>query len=253
MKILVVNGFTDSAEGKRKFSEFLKAIKTSFEKNKPQIIGQPEYVIRDKSNLDDYLFEVNTEFNSTEAQKLFNNIEFVFMTGECSFLPWQPKSKKLAVLFKMCKRTNKILFAAGLGMQFLVYYCSTGFMDVKVMNPRGSILQMIHYISEQEIANMKRNSVFLDSCTGDYYEFNKELNQWQPIANTGLHHQTASQNYGGPNNLLQKPSQHQNGSKISGKVFTAKLTEARCKIDKHYLHHWVCNGLPQEFIVPNKH
>jgi len=56
------------------------------------------------------------------------------------------------------------------------------------MNPRGSILQMIHYISEQEIANMKRNSVFLDSCTGDYYEFNKELNQWQPIANTGLHH-----------------------------------------------------------------
>jgi hypothetical protein len=69
----------------------------------------------------------------------------------------------------MCKRTNKILFAAGFGMQLLIYYCSTNFMDISVFNPKGSILQMIHYISELQIKQMKRNSVFLDSCTGDFY------------------------------------------------------------------------------------
>jgi hypothetical protein len=34
----------------------------------------------------------------------------------------------------MCKMTNKCLFASGIGMQMLVYYCATNFADITVIN-----------------------------------------------------------------------------------------------------------------------
>ena len=44
----------------------------------------------------------------------------------------------------MCKRTNKILFASGVGLQMLVYYCATAFVDINVINPKGSRLDKMH-------------------------------------------------------------------------------------------------------------
>ncbi len=38
------------------------------------------------------------------------------------------------MLFKMCKKTNKVMLAAGFGMQFLVYFCATNFADIEVIN-----------------------------------------------------------------------------------------------------------------------
>ena len=34
------------------------------------------------------------------------------------------------MLFKMCKKTNKTLFAAGLGMGLLIYFCATTFEEI---------------------------------------------------------------------------------------------------------------------------
>lgn len=35
---------------------------------------------------------------------------------------------------------------------------------------------------------MKRTDVFLESCSGDLYTFNKETKLWIPVGNVGLHH-----------------------------------------------------------------
>ena len=45
----------------------------------------------------------------------------------------------------MCKMTNKCLFAAGIGMQFLVYYCATNLAELNVINggERGGPLSFI--------------------------------------------------------------------------------------------------------------
>ena len=40
------------------------------------------------------------------------------------------------LLFKQCKKTNKCLFAAGCGMQFLVYFCASNFAHLDIIEGR---------------------------------------------------------------------------------------------------------------------
>jgi hypothetical protein len=49
------------------------------------------------------------------------------------------------MLFKMCKKTNKCMLTAGFGLQFLVYFCSTSFIDLDVINgnEKGGALDSI--------------------------------------------------------------------------------------------------------------
>lgn len=44
----------------------------------------------------------------------------------------------------MCKRTNKILFAGGLGLALLIYYCATTFPDINMINPKGGRLELMN-------------------------------------------------------------------------------------------------------------
>ena len=43
------------------------------------------------------------------------------------------------------------MFAAGLGMALLVYYCATAYPDIQMINPKGSRLDLMHQIPEEEL------------------------------------------------------------------------------------------------------
>ena len=53
-------------------------------------------------------------------------MDFVILEGDATVLPWERRCSKIRLLFDMCKATNKILFASGLGMQLLVHFCAVG-------------------------------------------------------------------------------------------------------------------------------
>ena len=155
-------------------------------------------MLRDRHNLDDFLYETNTQYSNREAMKVTHTnthkktYSYLTIWISCSltesliriflglrtvlrlvdFTSLTDSGVQFALLFKMCKKTNKILFAAGLGMQLLVYYCSTTFPDVNVINPKGDRLDIINTISKDQTRKFRRTDVFLDSCTGDYYGFN---------------------------------------------------------------------------------
>lgn len=94
----------------------------------------------------------------------------------------------------MCKQTNKCLFAAGIGLHFLVYFCATNFAEIKVINGKGkgSALKEVHKLDRDYIEGFIKNEVFLDNTTGDYYVFKKETELWTPKGNVGLHYSKAS-------------------------------------------------------------
>ena len=81
-----------------------------------------EFVTRDVTNIDDFLYESFSKYGTEESQKLFDSVDFVFIDGESFVLPWIEKYHKFALLFKMCKLTNKCLFAAGFGINMQVYH-----------------------------------------------------------------------------------------------------------------------------------
>ena len=62
MKVLIVNAHPPTPIGKVMFAEFVKTVKQSFLSNKKVIIGEVEYAIKCKDDIDDYLYEVGSEF-----------------------------------------------------------------------------------------------------------------------------------------------------------------------------------------------
>eukprot|EP00347_Sterkiella_histriomuscorum_P014746 403359698 len=96
--------------------------------------GEPEYILRNRKDIDDYLYEPESNFTNSEAQKMFDYLDFVMIDGDGNMLPWQKKCQRIGMLFRMCKRTNKCVFTSGIGMQFLVYFCATNFLNLQVIN-----------------------------------------------------------------------------------------------------------------------
>jgi hypothetical protein len=97
---------------------------------KTSLVGDPEFIIKDEDSISSYLYEGHSKYSSIEAMKMFNCLDFVFLDGDSNCLPWLPRAEKFALLFKMCKATNKCFFSASIGMTLLVYYCATAMSDL---------------------------------------------------------------------------------------------------------------------------
>ena len=166
---------------------------------KPSLIGEPEIILRDRLTIDDYLFEAHSKYSKLDAQKMFDCLDFIFIDGDPNLLPWMRQCEKFALLFRMCKITNKCLFSAGIGLMLLVYWCATNFASLKVINGggKGSNLNEIHQLKLRKIQNLAKDEVFLDNATGDYYTFRKDTEVWTPLGNTGIHNSNAAEQYGG--------------------------------------------------------
>lgn len=77
------------------------------------------------------------------------------------------------MLFKLCKQTEKYLFAAGFGIQMLTYYCSTYCNELKVFNgnEKGGLLDDLPKITYEELMKLNKDDYFLDQATGDYFAY----------------------------------------------------------------------------------
>lgn len=162
----------------------------------------------------------------------------------------------------MCKITNKCLFASGFGMQMLVHYCATTFTELNVINggERGGPLSTIKDVPLKLVATghnplKKKDLVFLDNLTGDYYVYNEHTNEWKPSGNVGLHYSRALASLGGGigGDLVKKVSTYQaKATDLQPQLFFSKLTDVKCTIKKQYISHALMEGLPQEFVVDNR-
>ena len=68
MKILIVNGYKPGSIGDKKFNRLVKIIKQLFAKHKPRSASKFEYIVRDRNNIDDFLYEAYSKYSSSEAR-----------------------------------------------------------------------------------------------------------------------------------------------------------------------------------------
>ena len=73
---------------------------------------ETEFFTRDVSNLDDFLFDADCGYQSGDAARLFDFLDFIFVEMDASLRPWSKFSQKIMVLIRMCLRTNKILLVS---------------------------------------------------------------------------------------------------------------------------------------------
>jgi len=252
MKVLIVNGYSDSEGGKEAFKKFVVIVKKAFEYLRACGMEEPTYVILDRKNIDSYIYLKNSKYDNPEAVRLFDSADFVMMDGDANLLPWTKPAYKLGLLFKQCKRTDKSLFAAGFAFYMLIYYCATNFAHHNIVNGNGwgTKLEQIH---NYPTAGLPTGAGFLDNETGDIYTFNSDNNTWLPSANTGLHY-TRNATSAQIGQFVQNVKVYRGKAKIRDiyDVYKSNQNEAICFIKKSYVQHWALAGLPHKFLVEAK-
>lgn len=283
MNVLVVNGFPNSAKSKRRFETFLSLIKKTFQKLcRRSGIDHIEYIVRNYNDIDDFLSDLNSNrnvgFNNDKLiipngnkiepinffNKRFEKLDFIFIDGCENFLPWKKldkNSNKFVTLLKMCKLTNKVLFAGGVGMQILMYFFATNFnTELNIINQDGEIenIENIDKIPQIFLDDMKKNEYFLDYVSGDIYEFKHETREWLPYLNIGLHKSKSAEDYSyrGKYVINKNPYRPKSIETTSTNLgnFTkeecmAINTEVKVILQKKSLYHWLIKDLNLDFVV----
>ena len=56
---------------------------------------ETEFFVRDKENLDDFLYELDSSYVKKDAAKLFDYLDMIFITGDANLLPWNRSISKV--------------------------------------------------------------------------------------------------------------------------------------------------------------
>ena len=254
MNILIINAFSNNSNGKARFLSFTNIIKTTLKRiSHNSGIENLNYIYRTPDNLDDYIFDFI--YNTIEGdikRKNFEKLDIIFIDGTEKFLPWEDKGLKLCSFIRLCKLTDKILFASGVGMLSLIYYLATGtHSDYNFINSEGEIevIEELNKIPASYLKEIKKNDNFLDYVTGDVMQYQNLNKNWVSIMNIGLHKVICAEKYYERgkfvlnNNFIGKDYIKNKNSIISN------CKELKVEITKHFNSHYLINNIPNQFTV----
>ena len=258
MNILIVNAFGSSSQDKSKFTSFCNLIKDSLKKfSQNSGIDNFCFIYRTPNTISDFIYngDCNPGEETKESlinRKNFEKLDMVFIDGSEKYLPWKDKGYRLYEFIRLCKTTNKILFAAGVGMQFLIYYLATGSNTLfNFINSKGEIqaVEELEKIPINFLKKLKKNDFFLDFVTGDILEYHIINQIWSPIMNIGLHKQIAAEKYMSRGKFIL-PDNFKGKDYLSNPESTivSNCHEILNKITREYLSSYLVNDIPNEFV-----
>ena len=258
MNILIINAFGSSPQEKSKFTSFCNLIKDALKKfSQNSGIDNFCFIYRTPNTINDFIYngDANPGEETKESlinRKNFDKLDMVFIDGYEKYLPWKEKGYRLYEFIRLCKITNKILFAAGVGMQFLIYYLATGSNTLfNFINSKGEIqaVEELEKIPIDFLKRLKKNDFFLDFVTGDILEYHIINHVWSPIMNIGLHKQIAAEKYLSRGKFIL-PDNFKGKDYLSnpGQTIISNCHEILNKITREYLSSYLLNDIPNEFV-----
>ena len=129
MNILIINAFGSSQKSKNRFEIFFNLIKSLFKKVSKGSGIEFIYICRPPNNIEEFLYKydmISGDVNQNKKHKKnFDKLDMVIIDGYEKYAPWGNKSSLLCEFIKLCKITNKILYAGGVALEILIYYLST--------------------------------------------------------------------------------------------------------------------------------
>ncbi|EGR31050.1 hypothetical protein IMG5_118860 [Ichthyophthirius multifiliis] len=217
---------------------------------------ETEFFIRDKNNLDDYLYEIESSYLKKEAANNFDQLDMIFIIGDANVRPWSIQMRKILTLLRMCLKVKKYLYTSSWAMQALIFLCASNIeKNIQIVNggDNGGKLSEIH-IMNKDLKNIQPNDYYLDNTTGDLYGFNYETNEWIPKGNCGLHYRRSAQEFQSIGKFIVKAPVYKANTQHKEKytLYKSRNDECMCVIKKMYMHHWAFQGMDDEFIIPLK-
>ena len=258
MNILIINAFGSSPQEKSKFTSFCNLIKDSLKKfSQNSGIDNFCFIYRTPNTINDFIYngDANPGEETKESlinRKNFDKLDMIFIDGYEKYLPWKDKGYRLYEFIRLCKITNKILFAAGVGMQFLIYYLATGSNTLfNFINSKGEIqaVEELEKIPFEFLKRLKKNDYFLDFVTGDILEYHIINHNWSPIMNIGLHKQIAAEKFMSRGRFIL-PDNFRGKDYLSNpeQTIISNCHEILNKVTREYLSSYLLEELPNEFV-----
>eukprot|EP00802_Teleaulax_amphioxeia_P012013 Tamp_12051.p1 GENE.Tamp_12051~~Tamp_12051.p1 ORF type:complete len:356 (+),score=63.68 Tamp_12051:49-1068(+) len=94
LRILVIDGFSGSQEGRRKLKDFLRAVARAIKQN--NVDTEFHVIVRSLTHLHEFVFDPECdEQGRRQAMRNFSSIDLTFIGGEPFLLPWQTHSARL--------------------------------------------------------------------------------------------------------------------------------------------------------------
>ncbi|KRX04502.1 hypothetical protein PPERSA_04317 [Pseudocohnilembus persalinus] len=257
MRILIVNGYGNDEKSKLSFVEFQVQILKICSDQKELVDTEIECFYRDKNNLDDYLYDVQTGHIKKEYAYNFDHIDMIFICGNSNIRPWDIKMNKILTLIKMCSKSQKNLYVCGFGLYCLVYlYASNIERQIKIINGDGNggklsemndLQNKLYYIQPDEY--------FLDNTTGDLYGYSNQSDEWIPKGNVGIHNRKNAQEFQSFGKFVIKaPTYKVNLRHLKQQLqynsFKQRFYEDQCIIKKMYCQEKIFEDIQSEFLCP---
>lgn len=257
MNILIVNAYGHSQNNKEKFASFCTIIKNLLKKvSENSGIDNFNCIYRTPNTINDFIY--NYECNPGEetkenimTKKNFEKIDMVFIDGNEKYLPWEDKGYRLTEFIRLCKATKKILFAAGVALEILIYYLATGSNGFfNFINSKGQIqaIEEIQKIPLNFLKNLKKNDYFLDFVTGDILEYHIINKNWIPIMNIGLHKHITAEKYMSRGKFILPDYFRGKDFNQNNRTIVSNCHELLNVITRQYLSHYLVESLPNEFV-----
>ena len=242
MRALVVN----AGRTRKSFEDFCDIISTSTAAAGLDI----ELTARTSDTLDDMIYDPNLGYIDKACVPSFDKIDFVFVIGDGTQMPWSPSMRKLFVLVKMCFVCDKCLFGTAIVAHMIGYICSTGAEWIRVLNGRGRggpLADIGQHPPGGDVSVLEERDRFLDQHTGDLYKFDRNLHSWMPYAKTGIKWPKAGNNDGVDMPIRYAPKDPVHI--LSPRLQTARRTEMQCHIVNHFLQHPLFKGVGRQHFV----
>ena len=168
MYALIVDGFSSSEEGRKKFNNFNTLVRSKLKDTGEKTAIQ----IKKLSGLESYLFLPDEGYRNNNGAYNFDKIDLLFVDGEENILPWEPQQEQIRILLKMCLLTNKCVFACSFAMQIIAYICSSGGPKLHIVEKLydGGTINLLKSRRVDQPALIHENH-FVDNYTGDMYIF----------------------------------------------------------------------------------
>ncbi|CAD8121629.1 unnamed protein product [Paramecium sonneborni] len=244
MRILIINCYDN--KDLEKFQHFQFHVMKYLAEQKELIDTENEFYVRNRDTIEDFLYEVESSYVKKEAALKFDQLDVIFIIGDCHTRPWAGHMAKILVLLRMCLRVQKLLFASGFAMQALVYLSASNIeRPINLINQNGGKLSDLRELKIQ----IQQSDMFLENTSGDLYVFNYETSEWIPKLNVGIHLRSAAQEFQSIGKYVVKAPIYkpkQMGSFISKN----KNTETVVSIRNVYLQHWAFKDIESRFLAP---
>jgi len=194
--------------------------------------------------------------------QLFDSFDMVFIfTSLKQVLPWDEKLAPLLKLINMCHATQKPCFTSGFAAWAEVHVAATRGKRVALINgPLGGKLEDLPtfstYSPQQPLPAHTRGfpkpslNGWLDSETGDVYEFDVAADLWRPVLNIGLRRIAASGEPTSPRFVPRDRSyvaEQRNAKNVPEAIVCDG--EALVHIDPRLAQHPAVAGLPPQFLL----